>query len=65
MATYAVIPQSDGSYNVEMIGPNGLIQVIPGFATADAAQAWIDQDMRLTDQGEPSKPGGFRTPWRF
>jgi hypothetical protein len=65
MATYAVIPQWDGSYDVEMIGPNGFLQIIPGFATADATQAWIDQDKRLADKSEPRKPGGFRTPWRF
>lgn len=66
-ATYRVIPGSAGAFVVEIIIPDTYPTVVSGFASAQAAEAWVDGNKkRVAAEGlagrwfqKPGK-GGFR-----
>jgi hypothetical protein len=55
MTTYTIIPTPDGSgFNIGIAGSNGARQTMLGFASQEEAEAWINQDRRLSDIPPPS-----------
>jgi hypothetical protein len=44
MATYKVIPQSDQTFHVAIVGDDGARQTLLGFETRADALAWIARD---------------------
>ena len=65
MATYRIASPdsgSDGRFEVDIVGIDGVRQTKLGFLTEADAQAWIAEDQRT---GASDKPGGFRMRWQF
>ena len=61
MATYTVTAQSDPTrFSVEIVGDDGVRQTMLGFATQEAAEAWVEEDKRTH-----ASDRGFRMRWRF
>ena len=56
-ANYRLIQRDDDSFTVEVTRTGALPQIATGFATEAEADAWIVQDKRLWEAGDP-----FRTP---
>jgi hypothetical protein len=53
MATYKIIPRSDGDgFDVEVIGADGVHNTMLGFKTEADAQEWIAQDQLRGDRAE-------------
>jgi hypothetical protein len=56
MATYTISSNADGAtFDVAVIGSDGVHHTMLGFATRADAEAWIAQDSRLTDTVEPEE----------
>ncbi len=50
MTTYTITPTTDGSgFQIGVAGSNGARHTMLGFASRSEAEAWIQQDMRLSD----------------
>lgn len=53
MANYQIIPLTDGSgFNIGVAGSDGARQTMLGFASMQEAEAWIQQDRRLTGSAD-------------
>jgi hypothetical protein len=61
MATYTVIPQTDQTFQVAIVGDDGVRQTILGFQTEADAAAWIDRDRLQSTTDDLRMPGDFRT----
>jgi len=49
MTTYTIIPTSDGSaFHIGVAGSDGARQTMLGFTSEAEAEAWINQDKRLS-----------------
>jgi hypothetical protein len=53
IATFQVLPQGDGSINVEMTTAGGQLRTIAGFRSEHEATAWVVQIQRLLQQADP------------
>jgi hypothetical protein len=53
IATFQILPQGDGSFNVEMTTAGGQFRTIAGFGSEHEAAAWIVQTQRLLQQADP------------
>src|ERR1700759_2569155 len=63
MATYTITSAAErGSFDVAIVGNNGTRQTVLGFRTYAAAEAWIADDERRTNEEIDSS---FRMQWRF
>lgn len=61
MAIYTISTVTEhGGFNVAIVGNDGARQTILGFKTYAAAEAWIVQDRRRTDEEVHSS---FGTQW--
>ncbi|HEY1413429.1 MAG TPA: hypothetical protein VGF36_14885 [Rhodopila sp.] len=50
MTTYTIIPNGDGTgFNIGIAGNDGARQTMLGFTSEAEAEAWIDQDKRLSN----------------
>jgi hypothetical protein len=57
MATYTITPNSDGTgFNINIAGNDGARQTMLGFASEAEAEAWINQDKRLSNGSAPYEP---------
>jgi hypothetical protein len=57
MTTYTVVPKADRTgFHVAIRGSNGTRQTVLGFKTNAEAEAWIDQDKRLSAAEAPWQP---------
>ena len=59
MATYRVTPSADRvGFDVAVVGVGGFVQTTLGFASEAAANAWVNQAMRLTKPWVTSRTFG-------
>ena len=59
-ASYQVIRQSDGSFQVKLNKPGELPRTAVGFATLAEANDWVARDRRLSAAPEPWVPSAHR-----
>lgn len=60
--TYTISSGSKaGTFDVAIVGNDGIRQTMLGFTTYAAAEAWIADDERRSSEATRS----FRTQWRF
>jgi hypothetical protein len=63
MATYTISPGAEhGGFDVVIVGNDGARQTMPGFKTYAAAEVWVAEDDRRTNEEVHSS---FRMQWRF
>jgi hypothetical protein len=60
---YRIMPQSDGTFAVEVERVGALPQTAAGFPTEAAVKSWIAQDKRLADRSDPFRSAAGRK-WR-
>jgi hypothetical protein len=61
MTTYTIVPTGDGSsFHIGVAGNDGARQTMLGFDSLAEAEAWIQQDKRLSDRVEPSHDSDVR-----
>jgi hypothetical protein len=60
-ATYKLIPQTDGTFAVEIAIPDAQPAKVSGFDTREKAEAWIDRHKANVATGSLSPP---RPNWR-
>ena len=62
MPTYTVIPLSDQTFQVAIVGDDGARQTLLGFETQADAEAWIARDRRQSAvDPEPHLPSELQT----
>jgi hypothetical protein len=61
MPTYTVIPQTDQTFHVAIVGDDGARQTVLGFQTEADAAAWIARDRLQSTADDLRMPDDFRT----
>lgn len=61
MARYVISPGAERGFDIKIVGDNGARQTMLGFVTREAAEAWIVEDQRRSDE---VLYRGFRAPNR-
>ncbi len=59
-ASYQVIRQPDGGFQVKLTKPGELPRTAVGFATLAEANAWVARDRRLSAASDPWIPSARR-----
>jgi len=49
MATYLIAPGAEHGFDIKIVGDNGARQTMLGFPTRQAAEAWIADDRRRSE----------------
>jgi hypothetical protein len=51
MAAYLISPGAERGFDIKIVGNDGTRQTMLGFPTREAAEAWIAEDQRRSDEG--------------